>query len=66
MWKEKIFSNGDVTSGKLQDFIAKEYLDENGNVDYKEACRHYEKCIGRLEFMIRFIKQNLPNKKISE
>lgn len=45
MWEEKIFSNRDVTSGKLQDFITKEYLDENWKVDYEEACRHYEKCI---------------------
>ena len=66
MWEEKIFSNGDVTSGKLQGFISKEYLDENGNVDYEEACRHYEKSIERLEFMIKFIKQNFSNKKISE
>lgn len=37
MWEEKIFSNGDVTSGKLQDFIAEEYIGENGKVDYEEA-----------------------------
>lgn len=62
MWEEKIFSKGDVTSGKLQDFLAEEYIDENGNVNYEEASRHYEKCIERLEFMIKFIKQNSADK----
>ena len=38
MWEEKIFSNGDVTSGKLQNFLSEEYIDENGNIDYEEAC----------------------------